>query len=117
MPEGNWLLPGTSWRLAELGGAPYSARVTATLNPDGTVTGEGPCNSFRAPYSGRWPNLAFAPIATTRRACPDLAAESAFFAALEQVRRAGIGENGLTFTGAGPALRFERIDRAPARKP
>jgi heat shock protein HslJ len=109
-PEGGWLLPGTDWRLVELGGAPYPARVTATLNPDGTVTGEAPCNGFRAVYSGRWPDLTFEAVTTTRIACPDLAAETAFFAALEQVSRAAIGDDGLTFTGAGPVLRFERMN-------
>ncbi len=109
-PAGNWLLPGTEWRLVEMNGAPVAARVTAMLTEDGRVVGQAPCNRFTAAYSGRWPDLSFAPVASTRMACPDLAVETAFFAALGAVDRAAIGDDGLSFTGPdGVALRFVRI--------
>lgn len=108
--EGNWLLPGTDWRLVEMNGAPAGGGVTATLTEDGRVTGQAPCNRFTAPYSGRWPDLTFAPAAATRMACPELAAETAFFAALGAVTHAAIGDDGLTLTGpGGVALRFVRV--------
>ncbi len=106
---GNWLLPGTTWRLVELDGAPFAARATATLTPDGRVVGEAPCNAFRAEWTGRWPDIRFTPAAATRRACPDLEAEAAFFAALAATSRASLGENGLTLSGeGGRSLRFVR---------
>ena len=108
--EGNWLLPGTNWRLVEINGAPAAAEVTATLTEDGRVVGQAPCNRFTAPYTGRWPDLTFAPAASTRMACPDLAAETAFFAALGAVNHAAIGDAGLVLSGpGGVSLRFVRI--------
>lgn len=106
-----WILPGTTWRLAELNGAPYPARLTASLTEDGRVIGEGPCNRFVAPYAGHWPDLSFSPAATTRMACADLAAENAAFAALGKANHGENGPDGLVLSGPGDVrLRFERID-------
>lgn len=106
----NWLLPGSQWRLVELGGAPFTQRVTATLTADGRVVGEAPCNRFTAAWSGRWPDLAFAPATATRRACPNLQAETEFFAVLDRIEHAALGADGLTLTGPDDAmLRFVRI--------
>lgn len=106
-----WILPGTEWRLVELDGAPYAARLTATLTEDGRIVGQGPCNRFVAPYAGRWPDIAFSPAATTRMACADLGAETAAFAALARVNRGENGPGGLVLSGPeGTRLRFERID-------
>lgn len=109
-PAGNWLLPGTDWRLVELDGAPFAAQATATLTEDGRVVGQAPCNRFSASYAGRWPDLTFTPVAATRMACDDLAAETAFFASLGRVDHAAMGEDGLTLSGPdGTRLRFVRI--------
>jgi heat shock protein HslJ len=110
VPAGTWLLPGTEWRLVELDGAPFPARATATLTEDGRVTGQAPCNRFTATWTGRWPELAFAPAASTRMACPELEAETAFFAALGRIDRAALGPDGLTLTGPGPTrMRWLRV--------
>jgi heat shock protein HslJ len=110
VPEGNWLLPGTTWRLVELNGAPAAAPTTVTLTEDGRIEGQGPCNRFTAEYSGRWPDLRFQPAAATRMACPDLAAEAAFFDAIGAVDAAALGADGLTLTGPGAVrLRFVRV--------
>lgn len=108
--EGNWLLPGTEWRLVALGGVPFTESVTATLTSDGRVTGAAPCNRFTAAYTGRWPDLSFSPVASTRRMCPDMEAETEFFAVLGRVNRAALGADGLVLTGPDDAsLRFERV--------
>lgn len=105
-----WIVPGSEWRLVELNGAAYPARLTATLTEDGRVVGQAPCNRFTADYSGRWPDLTFAPVATTRMACPELAAESAALAALGAIDHGENGPQGLVLTGPeGVRLRFERI--------
>jgi heat shock protein HslJ len=109
IPEGNWLLPGTTWRLVELDGAPFAADATATLTEDGRIVGQAPCNTFHADYVGRWPNLGFEAAASTRRACPDLALEAAFFAALDRIDHAELLTDSLLLTGHGGAsLRFVR---------
>jgi heat shock protein HslJ len=109
IPEGGWLLPGTSWTLVELDGAPYPARLTATLTADGRVVGEGPCNSFEAPYTGRWPDVAFT-VVSTERACADLAAETAAFETLGSVTRAERdGADILLLAPDGGAMRLRRV--------
>ncbi|MBP7240659.1 META domain-containing protein [Amaricoccus sp.] len=106
-----WILPGTEWRLVELNGEPYPARLTATLTEDGRIAGQGPCNLFNADYEGHWPDLTFRPIATTRMACPELAAETAAFAALAAVDHGENGADGLILTGPNQVrLRFERVE-------
>jgi heat shock protein HslJ len=106
---GDWLLPGTRWRLVELNGEPYAAPATAMLTPDGRIEGRGPCNPFSAQYSGRWPNLTFAVEREGRTECPALAAEQAFFDAIARIERGEVRDDGLVFTGPeGTYLRFVR---------
>ena len=76
---------GAVFQLRELDGAHYPARATLSFPEEGQVAGEGPCNSFRASQSAPYPWFAPGPIAATRRACPDLEAESRFFAALSEM--------------------------------
>ena len=64
------------------GGAPYPATATATLTEDGRIAGQAPCNSFNANYVGRWPDLSFESVATTRATCPEIEAEGLFFATI-----------------------------------
>ncbi len=107
----NWLLPGTEWRLVELNGAPFAARATAELTTDGRVVGQAPCNRFSATWTGRWPDLEFSAVASTRMACPELEAETAFFAALDAANHAETGSDGLILTGPdGVRLRFVRLE-------
>ncbi len=109
VPEGNWLLPGTTWKLVELDGAPYAARATATLNSDGTISGQAPCNSFSATYSGHWPDISFNNTASTKMACPDLDQETAFFAAMRKVNHAEMLTDSMLLTGPdNTSLRFVR---------
>jgi heat shock protein HslJ len=108
VPEGNWLLPGTSWKLVELNGAPFTANAVATLTEDGRITGQAPCNAYTADYEGHWPNLTFEPTSRTRMACPELDAENAFFAALGKVSHAEMLPDALMLTGPETSLRLVR---------
>lgn len=109
VPEGNWLLPGTTWKLVELNGEPFTAQATATLTPEGRVTGQAPCNAFNATYVGHWPDLRFNAVARTKMACPELAQETAFFAALNKVTHAEMLSDSMLLTGPDKtALRLIR---------
>lgn len=108
VPQAGWILPGTSWKLTELDGKPFAARAVATLTEDGRIVGDGPCNAFTAAYSGHWPDLRFHPVANSRLSCPDIAAETAFFAALVKVEHGAHDGDALVFTGPGASLRFVR---------
>lgn len=77
--------PLSIYVLQSLNGEPIAARADISFPEKGTVSGNGPCNVFQATQSAPYPWLALGPIAATRRACPDLALESAYFQALEAV--------------------------------
>ena len=74
---------GHTWHLETLRGAPFTARATLTFPRRNVVEGEGPCNRFHATNTTPYPWIDLGPIAATRRACPELDAEAAFFSALE----------------------------------
>jgi heat shock protein HslJ len=108
--ERGWVLPGSRWQLAVLDGAAYPARLVGELTTDGRVVGEGPCNRFSAPYAGRWPDLSFDPVLTTRRSCPEVEAEASALAALARVERAAVDDGRLVLTGPGGVyLAFDPI--------
>lgn len=71
------------WTLAELNGAPFQATATLTFPQAGVIAGNGPCNLYHGTLTVPYPWFETGPIASTRRACPDLKAEAAFFQALE----------------------------------
>lgn len=70
------------WQLVELRGAPFAATATLTFPEKGSVAGAGPCNSFSTTNTVPYPWIDVGPIAATRRACPELSAESAYFTLL-----------------------------------
>lgn len=113
VPRDNWLLPGTSWKLVELNGAPFEANAVATLTEDGRITGQGPCNAFNAAFTGTWPDIGFEPIPRTRRACPEIAAEDAFLAAMERVNRGEMLEDAMLLTGPETSLRLVKVATPP----
>lgn len=82
--------PDVTWTLIELGGAPFKARATISFPEEGRIAGEAPCNSYRATQSAPYPWFEAGAIAATRRACPELAAEAAFFDALARVTLAEV---------------------------
>lgn len=63
-------LPG-SWRVAELDGAPPPGRAGITLNfePGGRLSGQAPCNRYRAGYRIEGDRVLFSPGAATRMFC------------------------------------------------
>ncbi|TFL17471.1 META domain-containing protein [Jannaschia formosa] len=77
-----WSDPSTTWLLQEIDGTPFTARATLTFPEEGAVRGEGPCNLYTAQQTQPYPWLGMDRFVATRRACPDLPAESAFFSAL-----------------------------------
>lgn len=86
------------WTLETLSGAPFPAKATLTFPARNMVAGTGPCNSFHSTNVTPYPWIAFGPIAATRRACPDLAAEQLYFNALAQATIAVIDGNTLTLS-------------------
>jgi heat shock protein HslJ len=73
-----------TWQLTELGNAPFNPQATLSFPAPGQISGQGPCNSFTASQDVPYPWFRAGPIASTRMACPDMAAETAFFTALSE---------------------------------
>jgi heat shock protein HslJ len=72
------------WQLTELNGAPATAKTTLTFPEAGRIAGDAPCNSYFSAMEVPYPWFDAGPIGATKRACPELAAERAYFEALEK---------------------------------
>jgi heat shock protein HslJ len=86
------------WMLQRLDDQPFSARAEIDLSVPGQVSGHAPCNGFSGSRRGDWPDVEFGPLRSTRRACPELAAEHAFLMALQAMTRAEMREGQLVLT-------------------
>ncbi|MCP3969788.1 MAG: META domain-containing protein [Rhodobacteraceae bacterium] len=82
--------PGAVYRLGELSGAEFTARATISFPGAGEVRGQGPCNSYSARQTVPYPWIRIEALAATRRACPELVDEAAFFGALEAMTLAEV---------------------------
>jgi heat shock protein HslJ len=100
-----------TWRLVELNGAPFDGRATLTFPEAGQIAGEAPCNAYSATMTVPYPWFDAGPIAVTRRACPDLAAEATFLKALEGASISDVlGDTLILSDDAGPTLVFKAAD-------
>lgn len=88
----NCRLPGaeltnTRWQLSALGDGIVDANSEQlpylTLDNEGKVHGHAGCNGLNGSYRHDDNSLSFGPIATTRKACPDMEGEQAFLQALK----------------------------------
>ncbi len=78
------------WTLVELNGAPFEARATVEFAEGGPMSGQAPCNRFTTENRVPYPWFEVGPIAATKMACPDLAAETAFFEALSSMTQSEV---------------------------
>lgn len=85
--------PDVTWQLNSLNGAPFTARAEISFSEGGKIAGHAACNRFSSASSLPYPWFQTGPIAATKAACPELAAETAFFDALSTMSRA-IFDNG-----------------------
>lgn len=78
------------------------------------VEGRAACNRFSGPYAAAGDGaLRLGPLATTRSACPDLAAEGPFLQALNQAQHYRISGSTLSLYGtdtlSAPLARLEAV--------
>ena len=79
-------LTNTRWQLSALGDKTLDAsqqQPYLTLDGEGNVHGNAGCNGLNGSYQLKDDTLSFGTIATTRKACPDMAREQAFLQALK----------------------------------
>lgn len=87
------------WVLQSLDGAQFAARATLGFPNRGRIEGSAPCNRYSATMESALPAFTVGPILSTRRACPDLALETAYFKALDAMERAEGTATTLTLIG------------------
>lgn len=73
------------WHLVEIDGNRFNARATVIFPEPGKIAGQAPCNTFSGTVTAPYPWFETGPLAATRKACDDLAAETRFFQALEEM--------------------------------
>jgi heat shock protein HslJ len=104
-------IEGVDWHLVGLEG--QAVGWAASLRFEGArVAGEAPCNSWSGVSLSALPAVSIGPIRATRRACPDLKGESAFFEALSDMQRAELDQGHLYLIG--PEGRIMEFARDPA---
>jgi len=111
-------LGGTAWRLADLDGRPAvvgTGDAVPTLSlaaGEARASGNGGCNQFNGAYTQSGASLRFGPLASTRRACADPAAnaqETAYLRALESTTRFAVYDDLLVlYAGDQPVARLRR---------
>jgi heat shock protein HslJ len=111
-------LAGTAWTLQEVNGRPAipaTGGAVPTLSfaaDEARASGNGGCNQFNGSYTRDGVSLRFGPLASTRRACVDEAAnaqETAYLRALETVTRYSASADLLVlYAGDQPVARLRR---------
>ena len=76
---------GQEFVLASINETPFPARATIRFPEEGQIAGDAPCNSFSATQGVAYPWFKAGPIAATKRACPELEAETLFFQTLSEM--------------------------------
>lgn len=95
------------WVLESIDDAPWPVRTTITFPEEGRMAGDAPCNSYFAEQTAPYPWFEAGPIGATRRACPELAQENRYFAALEAMTLSEVSENVLLLSNdAGRTMVF-----------
>jgi heat shock protein HslJ len=106
-------IQGVDWHLVGLEGQEVAWNASLRLDGD-KVTGKAPCNRFFGTNAADLPAVSVTALGATKMACPDLAAEDAFFAALQAMQRAELDQGHLFLIGPeGRIMEFARDPGQP----
>lgn len=83
-------MPGATWRLVEMHGAPVAWSASLSLPSRGTITGQGPCTRFSGAQSAVYPWFDAGPLRATGSTCPDSREDRDFRAGIEAARLAEV---------------------------
>jgi len=102
-----FLDPQATYVLSSVSGTPFPARATITFPGAGKVLGEAPCNRWSGAQTLDYPLVKIGPILSTKRSCEQQANETAFFTALEAMKRVEATGNVVILSdGAGAEMVF-----------
>ncbi len=95
------------WKLTEIDSVPVDYAAELAFNPDGSVSGEGPCNAFTALQSKPYPWVAIDIDVVEQIYCADINDEEAFLTALEEMTLVEVsGPNMVMSNDAGRSMVF-----------
>lgn len=101
---------GKMWQLHSIDGKAYAASASLRFPEPGKITGRGPCNSFHGAQTAPYPWFTVAALAVTRAACAELAAETAFLQALQEMTQAeAAGDVLILSSDAGREMLFKAV--------
>lgn len=99
-----------AWQLVQLDGVKFGAIGYLRFEAAGRITGAGPCNRFGGKQTAPYPWFRAERILSTKRACPDMAAESDYFQALQAMTLAEVqGDVLILSTPEGREMIFHRV--------
>ncbi len=111
MPGGGAGITGQEWRPTVIGGRemPAEAGMFVRFAVDGSIDGNGGCNSFFGALQKTDDGIAVGELGATQMACPEdiMDRETAFMQALQSTARLEIGENSLQLLSAENELLVE----------
>ncbi len=93
-----------TYALIEVNGAPPPAPATIRFPEEGRVEGQGPCNGYAAYQTVPYPWIKIGAVASTRKACPDLAFETLFFKSLQAATLVEVSGDVLILSDPGGLL-------------
>ncbi len=92
------------WVLQDYG----DCKVTIEFADDGSLSGQGPCNTYRATHEISYPDIKIGPTLSTRMACADMDEEFAYFEQLAKVDQLRLTQNSLVLIQSdGAELNFK----------
>jgi heat shock protein HslJ len=98
------------WTVAQLNDQAFTAQATLSFPKTGQMVGDAPCNSYATTMSVPYPWFTVGPITATKRACPDLAAETAFFNALKAAEFTEVHGNTMLISNENGVLLLLKAD-------
>lgn len=79
-----------TWVLESLDGTPWGPHTTIAFPAEGRISGDAPCNGYAGAQNAPYPWFEATAIRATKRACPELRAETTFFQALRDMTQSEV---------------------------
>lgn len=106
-------IAGVDWHLVGFEGQEVAWEASLRFDGD-KVASKAPCNRWFATNAAALPAVSIQSIGATKMACPDLAAESVFFEAMQAMQRAELDQGHLYLIGPeGRIMEFAKDPGEP----